>query len=344
MRDYGADMNKVLSISIAAYNIEKYLDKLMNSLLDERVTDALDIMIVSDGSTDNTISMGEKYSAKYPGTVRVIAKENGGHGSTINKGIELAEGKYFKPIDGDDWVDTEALVKFVRFLEDHDADMVISDYKRCVEGSEPEDVVFSGIEAGRVYSFEDMSAAAGWMRYHTVTFRTSILRDHGVRLDEHCFYVDTELMVMPIPYVETATYCDACVYCYRLGINEQSVSMTSRKKHIDNSEKVSETLLDYFNSLDVKLSDRKNAYMLDGILSICLWHFETLIIAFEPSWDVKKRIIAFDKMVLDKNPVIYKMMQDSTKAIKMLRSSKYAAYGQIARFRRRKYEKEHAAG
>ena len=110
-------MEKILSISIAAYNIEKYICSTIESLINKDVIDKMEILIVSDGSTDNTVKIGKEYEKKYPGSIRVIEKKNGGWGSTVNTGIINAKGKYFKLIDGDDQAMTENLTEFIQYLE-----------------------------------------------------------------------------------------------------------------------------------------------------------------------------------------------------------------------------------
>ena len=97
-------MEKLLTISVAAYNVEAYLDQLMASVIASGVLDAIEVLIVSDGSTDRTAEIARGYEAQYPASVRLIEKPNGGHGSTINRGIREAKGKFFRALDGDDWV------------------------------------------------------------------------------------------------------------------------------------------------------------------------------------------------------------------------------------------------
>ena len=106
---------KVLTVSIAAYNVEDYLKKCLDSFVDEGnpLMNAVEVIIVSDGSKDNTVSIAKEYQEKYPDTFVLIDKENGGYGSTINASLKKATGKYFKLVDGDDWVNTNDFYAFV---------------------------------------------------------------------------------------------------------------------------------------------------------------------------------------------------------------------------------------
>ena len=101
--------NKVLSVVIPAYNMEKYIKQTLDSLICDEYMDKLEVLVIDDGSKDDTAAIAKTYEDRYPGTFRVISKENGGHGSALNKGIELATGKYYRPLDADDWVDTSEI-------------------------------------------------------------------------------------------------------------------------------------------------------------------------------------------------------------------------------------------
>lgn len=125
--------NKVLSVVIPAYNMEKYIKQTLDSLVCDEYMDKLEVLVIDDGSKDDTAAIAKTYEDRYPGTFRVISKENGGHGSALNKGIELATGKYYRPLDADDWVDTSALKAVIAEMEAHDADMVLTNFRKVYE-------------------------------------------------------------------------------------------------------------------------------------------------------------------------------------------------------------------
>ena len=110
-------MEKLLTIVVPAYNVEKYIKNCLDSFIDLSVLRSLEILIVDDGSTDSTASLAHTYEQKYPYSFKVLSKENGGHGSTINYAIPRATGKYFKVVDGDDWLDKSLLPQFVQLLK-----------------------------------------------------------------------------------------------------------------------------------------------------------------------------------------------------------------------------------
>ena len=321
-------MDKLLTISVAAYNVEKFLSKLMESVLGATNRELIEVLVVNDGSKDKTAEITEGYVKQYPGIVRLIDKENGGHGSTINKGIEEATGKYFRALDGDDWLNTMSLELLVKRLEHDDADLILTDYINCYEGGDDKIDSFHELMDGADYSFDELVSKVKWMRYHTVIYKTQILKAHKIRLDEHCFYVDSEFMLLPIPYVDKITYYQVPLYCYRLGVEGQSVSPESRIRHKEDSYKVAQRLMKFYEELPAGLSEQKKKYITDGIAAHMLWHFKTLLMC-KTSKEVHSELKAFDLDIKARTPEVYEAMttfKDSSTLIKMARGMNYLMY------------------
>ncbi|SMC40244.1 Glycosyltransferase involved in cell wall bisynthesis [Oscillospiraceae bacterium] len=319
---------KTLTVSVAAYNVEKYLPKLIDSVINAENRDMIELLVINDGSGDKTSDIARKYVQQYPDIVRLIDKANGGHGSTINRGIEEATGKYFRALDGDDWLNTTSLDLILKRLQTDECDIVLTDYISCYEGGKDKIESFSGLEDGKEYAFVELAKKIKWMRYHTVIYRTSILKDHNIKLDEHCFYVDSEFMLLPIPYVETIRYYALPLYCYRLGIGGQSVSPESRIRHTGDSLKVADRLLGFYKDLPEDLADQKRKYITDGVAAHMLWHFKTLLM-YRTSNQIKTVIERFDKDIRDKAPEVFKAMttfNSSSTLINLTRRMNYMMY------------------
>lgn len=122
---------KILTVVIPIYQIEAYLRQCLNSFVIKETMEDVEVLMVNDGSRDGSVKIAEEFERLYEGTFILINKENGGHGSAINKGIELAKGTYFKVVDGDDWVDPSAFVRLVEVLKTSNADVV------SIEDGEP---------------------------------------------------------------------------------------------------------------------------------------------------------------------------------------------------------------
>ena len=121
-------MKKILSISVAAYNAENWLNRCIDSMVIPEILELIEIIIVNDGSSDKTLEIAKQYESLYPQSIVVINKDNGGHGSTINVAKKIAKGKYFKVVDADDWVNRDGFIALVNRLVSIKKDIVFSPY------------------------------------------------------------------------------------------------------------------------------------------------------------------------------------------------------------------------
>lgn len=102
-------MQKLLTVAIPSYNSQDYVRRAIESLLPGK--EQVEVIVVDDGSTDDTSGIAEEYIEKYPDTVRLIRKENGGHGDAVMAGLSAATGLYFRVLDSDDWLEKDSLLK-----------------------------------------------------------------------------------------------------------------------------------------------------------------------------------------------------------------------------------------
>ena len=251
-------MSKILTITIPSYNVEPYMNEVLPTFLDPAVMDKIEILIVNDGSKDGTAALGKEYEAKYPGVITLVDKENGGHGSTINKGIELATGKYFKVVDGDDWVDTAAFVKFVNFLEKTDSDVVATPHYRVNEETKEKELRgFEGVEYEKEYRVDDvLLTLRDKYQMHNLTFKTDIVRKIP-KISEHCFYVDVEYIMYPLKYLETISFLNEAVYQYRVGNANQSVSTQNFMKNRNMHKHVIGNVLKYYETEELSAAKKE---------------------------------------------------------------------------------------
>ena len=129
-------MKPILYIIIPCYNEQDvlpvtspmFLKKIEDLIAQKKISDHSKIMFVNDGSKDNSSAIAHEYQDKYPGTFRVIDKENGGHGSCCNVGLRYATGKYIRFLDSDDWFDATDFPKFMDLLTQIDCDLILTNY------------------------------------------------------------------------------------------------------------------------------------------------------------------------------------------------------------------------
>ena len=232
---------KTLSVSVAAYNAEGWLGRCLDSLVGNDVAGELDVIVVNDGSKDGTLEVARSYETRYPGVVRVIDKENGGHGSTINAAMGAARGTYFKTVDSDDWVEKDGIERLVRALDGAECDVAFNPFyivdADTGEKRLSDDCFETGNPVGRVFPIDHI-AGGMHLAMHAMTFRTELLKSSPCRLDEHCFYVDTEYVVYYFGACKTAMLLDWPVYDYLLGTAEQSMSFGNMLRRREQHERV----------------------------------------------------------------------------------------------------------
>lgn len=238
---------KQLTVSIAAYNVEAYLDKCLGSFADERLNDGLEVLIVNDGSTDRTVEIATEYVARFPAIFRLIDKKNGGHGSTVNAGMREATGRYFRVVDGDDWVNTENMVTLIDRLASIDSDMVV-DEKRTVHMITGEEVPLplpKDTPYDRAVPFLDYATPeyCDYYNLHTVMIKTSLLREYHVELREGIFYVDYEFILKSTSRCREVTFLHLDMYRYLIGNVNQSVDSQNYVRRISHHRKMTEEVL-----------------------------------------------------------------------------------------------------
>ncbi len=314
-------MNKLLTISIAAYNVQEYLENCLNSLLIPSM-DKLEVLIENDGSKDNTAAIAKTYEEKYPGVFRLINKENGGYGSTINNSIRLATGKYFKQLDGDDWYETEHLESLISQLENVDADCIFTPFMEVYE--EDNSQILRGkteLNPGQ-YPLVDVISRDWFMQMHGLAFRTDLLRENNVQILEHCFYTDQEYVIYPLLHAKTVYVFDQYIYCYRLGRDGQSVSLEGWQKHCAEHDRVIRQLLTKYDLL-CQCSEPVAYQLTQRLLGLIHWQYKLYMVLGNKKYQLKD----FDQHLEHNCPDLFTMRQQvEGNRMKLMRLSGFSLY------------------
>ena len=245
---------KLLSIAVPCYNSEAYMERCIESLL--AGGEDVEIIIVDDGSRDMTPEIADAYAKRYPDIVRAVHQENGGHGEAVNTGIRHAKGLYFKVVDSDDWVDQESFEKILDVLRDiagsdHILDMLISNFVYEKEGAKHKKVMkyTTALVQDQIFTWSDVRHIykGQYLLMHSVIYRTKLLRECGLKLPEHTFYVDNLYVYEPLAYVKTMYYLNVDFYRYYIGRDDQSVNETVMISRIDQQIKVNKIMLDAYD-------------------------------------------------------------------------------------------------
>ncbi len=279
-------MKKLLSISIAAYNVEKTIEECLDSFLKCRYLEDLEILVINDGSSDRTVEIVSVYEKKYPQSIHLVSKENGGHGSTINASLAIATGEFYKVIDGDDWVDPVELDALCDFLGETKAELVVNDYREVYPDHTRQVSHREGYDPRKVYSFaelcprHDFNAQIFFM--HESTIRTERLRDVGTQIQEKCFYADMELVFFIGLAARTVQFHESCAYQYRLGSAGQSVSAEGWYKHIEDFVKIELDLMYLYSEQEGKIADTTKRNYLFAILDTRYYMlFDCFLVKFQ---------------------------------------------------------------
>lgn len=340
-------MDKLLTVSVAAYNGAATLQKALESCLisEEAGLHLLDVIVIDDGSKDDTAAIAQTFVQQYPDVFRLVCKENGGYGSTLNTAVALAAGRYFRTLDCDDWFDTAALEKFLYLLQGCTADAVYTDYRTVAEG-----------QAGKVFDvcspFVRGSSAALTisntvpvaqaletagnlcMEMHALTFSTSVLRSAWQPMPEHCSYTDMAYTFIGMSAVQTLCFIPQVLYQYRLGRDGQSVSMASYRAHTQDYIRVARVLLDLAEPLaqSASLSGR-DLLLVQRARDVAQYLIE-LYLRFPPDRETGQALRRYDQMLRKNYPHIAAGM--TNKNTRLLRCGNYLPYRALSAWARGK--------
>ncbi|MCR5792700.1 MAG: glycosyltransferase [Lachnospiraceae bacterium] len=301
---------KLLSVAIPCYNSAEYMERAIKSILVGG--HEVEIIIVDDGSSDNTLEIAKSYEAKFPGIVKAVHQENGGHGSAVNTGLKEATGLYYKVVDSDDWLDEDAfkqvLEKLRSLVEDAaGVDMFVCNYvyERVSEGKQKVMDYRSAMPRDVVFGWSEMQhfKASQYILMHSVIYSTKMLRQCKLELPKHTFYVDNIFVYHPLPYVKKIYYMDVDLYRYYIGRADQSVNEKVMIGRVDQQLRVTKLMI---NDCDLsKIRNKKlRKYMakyLAMMMTIC-----TVFLLREGSEDSLKKREDIWNYLKDSNKYLYR--------------------------------------
>jgi glycosyltransferase involved in cell wall biosynthesis len=301
-----------MSLVIPCYNSEDYMRHCIESLLPGG--GEVEILIVNDGSTDKTAEIAEDYQARYPGIVRVIHQENGGHGAAVNTGIQNASGLFFKVVDSDDWVDREAYAEVCRTLKQLSGagqlDMLLTNYVYEKEGKKKKTVMSytNVLPAGRIFTWNETGRfrKGQYILMHSIIYRTAFLRKCGLQLPRHTFYVDNLYAYIPLKDVKTMYYLNVDFYRYYIGRPDQSVHESIMIKRIDQQLKVNRIMLTALALEEIE-EPRKRRYMFNYLEIVTVISSILLVRSGTPESLRKKRELW--QFIKKQNKGLYKRMR-----------------------------------
>lgn len=297
---------KLISFVIPCYNSSSYMHHALDTILE--IKEDIELIIVNDGSTDDTLKIAKEYQKKYPQVIKVIDKENGGHGSGVNAGLGIASGKYFKVVDSDDWVDTSSLKKVVATLKKQDVDMLIVNYVYEKEGNPKEMGYLNVFKENEIFTWQEVGhfKVSEYLLMHSVFYKTSLLKEIHLTLPEHTFYVDNIFVYYPLPFVKTMYYLNVPLYRYFIGRTDQSVNERVMIGRVDEQIKVTKMMIDFFDPLTIepKSLQKYLIHYLDIMMTI-----STILLKLANTKEANLKSKELWNYLKEKNKSVYKKLK-----------------------------------
>ncbi len=313
--------DKLLTICIPSYNVARYLYRCIASLVDYKLAGYTEVLVIDDGSKDNTSAIAKEFVERYKGIVYLYTKENGGHGSTINYALKHAKGKYFRVVDGDDWVDSKQLNQLLSNIMEKNinADVISSNYHEVdidtatlTPVQQKEDIEFY-----KSYTFNELKVENIYLTLASMMIKTSVLKEMNMSLHENTFYVDVEFILYPVPFINSILFTEEYIYKYARGNAEQSVALPNMVKRYDHHTRVMESVLKYGNN--VSLDEGQKKYY-DAILKRLLLTQYALGLVYDKNKKRGyKRIGEFDKFLLETRKDLYKWIPRKMRIVTVCR-------------------------
>ena len=304
--------SKTITFVVPCYNSAAYMDACIESIL--VCGDDIEVLIIDDGSTkDDTPAKADAWEQSHPGIVRALHKENGGHGSAINLGLAEAAGRYFKVVDSDDWLDKDAALEMMAYLRrqcelEFPTDLVVANYvyEKTHEGKRTVIHYRNVFPERQEFSWSDIGhfGQSQYLLMHSIIYRTELLRETGLELPEHCFYVDNIFAYVPLPHVRTLYYLDVDLYRYFIGREDQSVNEKVMMGRIDQQLRITRFMVDSVDLPDAVDSKKLEKY-LESYLSMmmCICSVFLRMIGTPEAEQKRHDIWTY---LDERNPVLYK--------------------------------------
>lgn len=248
---------KILTIIIPSYNVSKYISKTLESMVNIKNINKLDIIVVDDGSKDNTAAIAYEYFERYPKSVNIIRKENGGHGSTLNSGLAKAKGLFTIIVDGDDWIESSTLDYIIECLPKQDIDVLVTNYKTYNEITcEYEERICKCENYDNIYTMKYINDNCIFMPMATLCVRTDKIKSLNQSILENTFYVDEQYCVFALARISKIKFLNKFLYYYRVGNINQSMNMQNQINNIDHKVRVLNSILSFYNQNDFDIDNK----------------------------------------------------------------------------------------
>lgn len=288
------DKMKLITFAVPCYNSENYMEHCLKTLLTAK--EDIEIIIIDDGSKDNTGKIADEYASQYPDIVKVVHQENGGHGEGVNQGIRHATGVYYKVVDSDDWLDEKALNQLLKKIKQFVSkkelvDLILFNYVYEKENEQKVIHYKNVFPINRIFTWQETKKFKLHQNIlmHSVCYRTQLLKDCKIELPKHTFYVDNIFVYYPLTYVKNMYYMDINLYRYFIGREDQSVNENIMIKRIDQQYLVTYQMIHFYHPYEIAKENKNLAHYLVHYLSMMVTICSILTILSKDKNNYNKR-------------------------------------------------------
>lgn len=303
--------NRILTIAIPVYNMEQYLARCLDSVTNIENLDLVEILVINDGSIDNSLIIARSYEARFPNVVKVIDKENGGWGTAINRAIEEATGIYFKSLDSDDCFDSKSLDNFILLLSTIKVDIIFTALSEVNNKGESIDKTFATQFLDRTMLLSEYLKNNNFQTdapIHALTYSAQLLKENKVRVCEK-YYADLDYIITPLIYVNSVYISSLNIYKYFYGREGQSVSIIGYNAHLDDYLTVTKKSIKFFSDNQTNMTIELKKLMLFSLYERIKWGYTLLMSSVYSGKKPgsKHKLRDFDEFIKENNLEIYKL-------------------------------------
>lgn len=313
--------SKLVTICVPSYNVQRYLERCLHTLVDHSYAPYVEILVIDDGSADQTAAIAQEFERHYPGIVRLIQKPNGGHGSTINRAIKEGRGKYFMIVDGDDWIDSSQFAALLSKVQtgEIDSDVISANYHHinmetgiCTPWHQETEVTYF-----QEFTLDQLDTENIYFTLASSLFKLDILKRVNMPLQEHTFYVDVEYILFPVPFLKTATFVDYYIYKYMQGNAEQSIHIPTMVKRYEHHNQVMRRVLRY--GAETEMTPSQHVYYCAILKRLLYTHYALCLVYDEDRERGYVRCGDFDDFLMQTNPELARWAGKKIPALRIAR-------------------------
>lgn len=304
------DSQKTLSIIIPTYNMERYLTRCLDSLMNAKnVLPMLEILVINDGSKDASSEIAHRYQERYPDSVVVIDKENGNYGSCVNRGLKEATGKYVKVLDADDWFLTENLGRFMDILESRDEELVLTDFDVVDAQGGVIESVRHDYPKGQTLCLDSFCGTKefGKMQMHSVAYKTAMIKEIGYHQSEGISYTDQEWIFEPMSHVKSFYNTGLVIYQYLMGREGQTMNPEQMRKQIGHTLQGVYVMMEAYERRVLECSPAMKRYLLSKLKGRLLYLYRAFLLEQVPGREI---VLKLDDAIKQWHAEIYLVSND----------------------------------